>query len=435
MLTNSGTVNVQDALNNTYLEVQAVNPTAWPPRFGLLAQGDIANPDQFNLLVLYSPASGGVGVSLPVTVEEFDNVTLQTVASNFTSSAQLISVRSFGQEPSLSVSAYDLMNYDANQAIPSITLYGAYNSTNTVWNPLPDLLGDGPTDTNFVVEVEYTGAAFLRFGDDTNGMRPDSGTTFTATYRIGNGTAGNVGANSLQLFVGDPRIISCTNPLPAMGGVDMETNAQIRRRAPAAFLTQERAVTMADYETVTEMNTQVENAVATLRWTGSWYTVFITAEPVSAGSLSKSLQRALLQNISRYRLAGQDLQLESPQYVPLQIALTVCVDPAYFQSHVLEGLQQVLGSGLLPSGEKALFYPSNFTFGQTVYLSPIYAAARTVPGVVTVTATTFAPQGVTTNLYLSQGEIPLGPFQIARMDNDPSFPNHGQLTLTLQGGK
>ena len=41
---------------------------------------------------------------------------------------------------------------------------------------------------------------------------------------------------------------------------------------------------MADYERVTEMNTQVENAVATLRWTGSWYTVFITAEPKGAGN-------------------------------------------------------------------------------------------------------------------------------------------------------
>jgi hypothetical protein len=37
--------------------------------------------------------------------------------------------------------------------------------------------------------------------------------------------------------------------------------------------------------------------------------------------------------------------------------------------------------------------------------------------------------------YLANGEIPLGPLQIARMDNDPSYPSHGQLTLVLQGGK
>jgi hypothetical protein len=82
-----------------------------------------------------------------------------------------------------------------------------------------------------------------------------------------------------------------------------------------------------------------------------------------------------------------------------------------------------------------LFYPDNFTFGQTVYLSPIYAAARSVPGVVTVTATVFQPQGVSTNIYLDAGEIPLGPLQVARLDNNPDFPDHGQLSLVIEGGR
>src|SRR4029077_3871287 len=121
------------------------------------------------------------------------------------------------------------------------------------------------------------GAAYPRFGDNTNGLRPESGTVFTADYRIGNGAAGNVGADMLTFFAGDPRVVSCTNPLPGTGGFDPETNDQIRRRAPQAFMTQERAITMPDYERVAEGNTQVDKAVATLRWTGSWYTVFITA--------------------------------------------------------------------------------------------------------------------------------------------------------------
>jgi predicted phage baseplate assembly protein len=258
---------------------------------------------------------------------------------------------------------------------------------------------------------------------------------FTANYRIGNGTAGNVGANSLVFFAGDPRITRCTNPLPATGGFDPETNDQIRRRAPQAFMTQERAITMADYEAVAERNSLVENAVATLRWTGSWYTVFITAEPKGAGNLTASLSQAIAQTVNRYRLAGQDFQLESPQYVPLEINLTICVDPAYFKADVQQQLRLVLGDQIMPNGQKGLFYPDNFTFGQTVYLSPIYAAARSVAGVTSVTATVFQPQGFLTQVYLLKAEIPLGPFQIARMDNDPSLPDHGQLTLTMLGGK
>jgi hypothetical protein len=130
-----------------------------------------------------------------------------------------------------------------------------------------------------------------------------------------------------------------------------------------------------------------------------------------------------------------DLKLEGPDYVPLQIALTICVDPDYFSANVQKSLLQVLGAGIQPNGQPGLFTPGNFQLGQTVYLSPIYAAARNVAGVTKVTATIFQPQGVNTKRYLHKGEIKLGIFQVAQLDNDASFPNHGQLTLTMAGGK
>ena len=431
----SGPTVLQNAGGTPYLTLQTSPAGTWPPLFAVMAQGDIANPSEFNLLLLYQPPSGGVGVQLPVVVEQFTGLTLANIATTFGPN-DLIGVLSFEDEPSPSVSAYDLTHYDADQAVPAITLAGVLDGASATWTPAPDLLAAGATDKNFVVEVESDGSAHLRFGDDTNGMRPLSATVFTPSYRVGNGTAGNVGADSLVFFAPQPGILSCTNPLPASGGIDPETSDQIRRRAPEAFLTQERAITMADYAAVTERNSQIEDAAATLRWTGSWYTVFITAEPQGGGDLMKSLRRTLTKYVNRYRLAGQDIKLEGPDYVPLEIKLTICVDPDYFMSDVQTALKQVLGSGTLPDGQPALFAPDNFKLGQTVYLSPIYAAARTVAGVLTVTATVFQPQGApATGTYLQNGEIPLGPFQVARMDNDPSLPDHGQLTIALQGGK
>jgi hypothetical protein len=55
--------------------------------------------------------------------------------------------------------------------------------------------------------------------------------------------------------------------------------------------------------------------------------------------------------------------------------------------------------------------------------------------VVLVTATQFQPQEVNSSKYLTAGEIKLGSLQVARLDNDPSYPDHGQLTLVMQGGK
>ncbi len=437
MLPDSGTVNLQDQSNPPviYLTLQAANPPGWPMDFGVTAKASLDTAN-FDLEVVYDPPSGGVGVALPVSVEKFTDLSLVTAASATNGNSQLVTVVSFARTADASLSAHELMNFDPGLAVPTITLAGTLNTRTEAWTPLRDLLESGESDPVFVVEVESDSTATLRFGDNINGRAPVSGTAFTGRFRIGNATSGNVGADSLvHLAAADARLQACRNPLPAAGGTDPETNDQIRRRAPQAFLTQERAVTMADYEAVTEMNTQVDQAVASLRWTGSWYTVFIAVEPKGGGNLSNTLQDTLTRTVETYRLAGQDLQLEPPRYVSLQIELDVCVNPGYFQSDVQQSLLQVLGDQVLPDGRKGLFYPDNFTFGQTVYLSPVYAAARSVAGVVAVTARKFQPQGRDTNQYLAAGEIKLGPLEVARLENDPSYPDHGQLTLKLEGGK
>ena len=438
MLSISGAAHLVDKDNgNPYLGVWPTPPNTWPPLFAVLAQGNLQSPTDFNLLLLYNSPFGAVGgVQLPVVVEQFNDISLSSVEAAFASGSALLSVLTFEQQPNPSLSAYDLMNVDPSTAIPVLTLTSILDGNSTIWTAAPDLLSAGPTDTEFVVEVESNGAAILRFGDNTNGRTPASNTAFTAACRIGNGTAGNVGAESLTYLVADPRILACTNPLPASGGVDPETNAQIQRRAPQAFLTQERAITLSDYAATAEDNPQLSSAAATLRWTGSWYTVFVAAEPASGGQLGKSLRSTLTRFVNAYRLAGQDLKLEGPDFLSLLITLTICVDPAYFQADVQQALLQVLGSGTQPNGQPGYFAPGRFQLGQNVYLSPIYAAARTVAGVQSVVATTFQPQSLpSTNVFIQSGEIPIGSFQVARLANDRSLPANGQLTLNLQGGK
>jgi hypothetical protein len=446
-----------------YLIVQPTAAQGWPASVGVLVQGLEASPPAFNLTTLYYPASP-IGVALPVRLEQFNDLAQATLAPRINTDSRLIFVQSFAGTPNLALAASDLIHVDPNAAVPQIVLQGTYEGITTPWNPRQDLLASGPTDPVFVVEIESAGTAFVRFatpGDpgaghpaagapgagaaasplETNGLVPPSGTAFAATYRIGNGSAGNVGAESLKyLAAADARIQSCRNPLPASGGTDPETNDQIRRRTPQAFLSQApatlaRSVTMADYQAVAQRNSQVNRAVASLRWTGSWYSVFIAVEPQGGGDLAPSLQQTVSDTVETCRLAGQDLQLESPQYVSLQIALTVQVDGNYFRSDVEESLLQVLGNQPLPGGQKGFFYQDNFTFGQSVYLSPIYAAARGVAGVVSVMATQFQPQGMNSTQFLASGEIKLGSLQVARLENDPSYPSHGQLTLSTQGGR
>jgi hypothetical protein len=436
-LSNVGNIQLQDSNGQTWLTVGPTAPASWPKLFAVLVQGNLEISTQFNLLLLYDSPFGAVGnVQFPAIVQQFLNVSLATVATTFAAGPALLSVLTFDQQPNPSLSAFDLTMVDPSDAVPSITLTGTLGDNRTTWTAVPDLLASGPTDPNFVVEIETDGTANLRFGDGTNGLAPAANTVLTVACRIGNGTAGNLGAQSLTYLDADPRILACTNPLPASGGVDPETPAQIQRRAPQAFLTQERAITMPDYATVADANPLISSSAATLRWTGSFYTVFVAAEPTSGSSLPRTQQKALSQSINAYRLAGQDIKLEGPDYVSLQITLTVCVDPAYFAAYVEEALLQVLGPGIQPNGKPGVFAPGSFQLGQSVYLSPIYAAARSVAGVTSVTATVFQPQSVpSTPAYIQSGEITMGPFQVARLANDPSLPANGQLTLNMQGGK
>ena len=153
-LPNSGPINLVDSGGTTYLTVQAANPLAWPPSFGVMVQGNQQQPTLFNLLVVYNPPSGE-GVALPVLIEQFNNVTLANVAATFADQSDLINVRSFSQEPNPSLSAYALMHTDASQALPAVSLTSAFDNATTTWTPLANLLQAGPTDPNFVVEVEY----------------------------------------------------------------------------------------------------------------------------------------------------------------------------------------------------------------------------------------------------------------------------------------
>ncbi len=317
-------------------------------------------------------------------------------------------------------------------ARPSIELQAATET----WRPQTDLLaGDGDAAA-FVAELEDDGVATLRFGDGAHGRRPDAGTTFSATYRVGNGQAGNVGASAIaHLATLAGGIAGVENPLPATGGVDPEPADAVRRDAPEAFLVQQRAVTADDYARMTERDPQVQRAAATFRWTGSWHTVFVTADRVGGLAVDAGFEAGVRGELEPVRMAGYDLEVDGPRFAALEVALHVCVEPDYFRSHVRAAVLDVLSSRVRTNGTLGLFHPDRFTFGQPVYLSAIVAAAQAVPGVESVSATTFQRQRDATSAALDSGVLTMGRLEIARLDNDPNFPEHGSLALTIGGGK
>jgi hypothetical protein len=339
--------------------------------------------------------------------------------------------------PDLGVSAKRARQSDVDGALPQISLSALLTPPAVAWQPKRSLLDSDATAEHFVVEVENDGRACLRFGNNHYGRRPTADTRFSAIYRVGNGTAGNVGAGAIAHVVGAlvAGIDSVRNALPADHGVDPESNESVRRRAPEAFRRQERAVTPADYTAVTEDFDGIERASSRMRWTGSWHTMFVTVDRTGGAPMDRDLRGKLTTYLDRFRMAGHDVDFEEPIRVSLQLSLHVCVAPDYFRSDVKQGLLDLFTAGLRRDGRRGLFHPDNFSFGDIVYLSPLLAAAREVPGVASVTARAFGRQNDDDPLPLEDGRLKLGPREIARLDNDPNFPEHGVLTLELHGGK
>jgi hypothetical protein len=340
---------------------------------------------------------------------------------------------------------------DVTQAKPAISLFATFPSGTDLWTPATDLLEATPFDEFFVPEIDNDLTAVLRFGDDEYGRSIAGATTIQVNHRIGNGVAGNVGAESLahvapEAVIGGGIIQLVRNPLPAQDGVDPETIESVQQWAPEAFRTvQYRAVIEADYARVAELLPEVQSAVASFRWTGSWYTVFVGILPSSPSDLtnqadgvmelSASLQHAVLAFLDGYRIAGYDLEIRPPQLVALEIDLLVCAGSDFFESDVQQAVEDALSDKLLPDGTKGFFYPGNFVFGQPVYLSQIYAVVQAIQGVDSLVVTQFVRYGQPDNGELASGIMPIGPWQIAQLDNDPNFMEHGVLKVSMRGGK
>ena len=334
--------------------------------------------------------------------------------------------------------ASSLLAIDPREATPRVlSLTGTLGSVIEGWTPQRDLLASADNATDFTVEFADDGRARLRFGDDSRGKRPEIGTRFVAAYRVGNGALGNVGAEAIA------HIISTTsgtfnlvcNPMPAAGGVEPEDIEAVRRDAPQAFRTQERAVTPADYAAAAERRPDVQRAAATFRWTGSWYTVFVTPDRFGGGSIDATFAARLRRHLERFRMAGYDLEVNSPRYVPLDVILHICVLSDYFRADVLQAVGLVLSSDVLPDGRLGFFHPDNFSFGDAVYLSRIVAAAQAVEGVEAVRPERFQRLVNPLPTSLDDGVIPVGSIEIAQLANNPSFRERGRLTLRGGGGK
>ena len=129
--------------------------------------------------------------------------------------------------------------------------------------------------------------------------------------------------------------------------------------------------------------------------------------------------------VDRYRMAGHDLEFDDPVLrVARDRAARLRRRPTHFRADVAPACSRCSATACCRTGAAASSIPTTSRFGQTVYLSPIYAAAQAgrrasrrsqvddVP----------APGHATTRTRSPTASMRLGRLEIARLDNDPELP-------------
>jgi hypothetical protein len=311
---------------------------------------------------------------------------------------------------------------------------------NGTWRSIINFRRSGET----ISHADYaSGSGFtIRFGDGEFGKIPADGKVFQVRYRTGPGTKANLPADTITYLSNpvDPTqadlasvLNAVTNPFPVTNGIDPESPEVIKQLAPEAFRAVTfRAVRPEDYAEIAERLPWVQRAGTQFRWTGSWLSTFVTADPAGAFELSPERRMELSNLMDGVRQAGREVFVRNPRYVNLDLQIRICIHPFAYpgqvKARVLEALVGRKGGRPTPG----FFHPDNFTFGTPLQRSKLEALIQEVSGVLSVEKMRIRARGIKDWQDFDDLTFPVGQNQIIRLQNDPRFPERGSIRVYVK---
>jgi predicted phage baseplate assembly protein len=264
------------------------------------------------------------------------------------------------------------------------------------WREVPVLFGQPPGAPVYELRTAEDGATLVQFGDgETGAQLPTGRGNVTATYRVGAGLQGRVGAGSLTTLLGKPPgLAAARNPLAAEGGADPESLDASRRNAPRTVRTFGRAVSLRDFEDLITASGEVAKASATWVWDRFDRSIHLTVAGQQGAQFSTQARRDLGAALRSARDSNHRLRIDNYRRVHLRFAAGVAVDPDRDRDAVLAAARQAVLAAL---SFEAL------ELGQAVHLSDLYRVLQDVPGVVFVDVDRLQlkkPQGMSDAAFL-----------------------------------
>ena len=261
------------------------------------------------------------------------------------------------------------------------------------------IFGAGTYDTESLCDFDTNKALVNQIGDFINNMSlgsvPNANTTMFIKYRVGGGSDTNLGPNTLK-SIGILNMsvnganqtknsavrtsLKVNNLFPAMGGKDEPSVEEIRNMVKYNFASQNRAVTIKDYQTrIAQMpgNFGVPFRCGVLEEQNKIKVYLLGLD--SNSRLSNDSNSALRDNISTYladyRMLNDYVQVTNGRVVNLSFEIDLYIDKKLPQSQVIT---QVI------TEVKNHLDINKFEMGDNIYLSPLAEKINAVGGVLNI---------------------------------------------------
>jgi hypothetical protein len=250
------------------------------------------------------------------------------------------------------------------------------------WKEVPTLYQQNSSATVFDTMNQADATTDVLFGDGVEGATlPTGQNNIVATYRVGSGVAGNVGAGAITTLIDRPLGVSgVTNPAAATGGQDAQSINGVRANAPSSVLTLGRAVSIADYQNFAASFGGIVKAAALWIPSGPGRGVFLTVAGAGGAALPPG-NPTLANLVAALQTYGNPLvPIHALSFLETLFSLNadLAYDPAYDAKAVKVAIIAAL---------RQQYCFAARSFGQGVSGDEIAALLQAIPGVVAVNVT------------------------------------------------
>lgn len=256
--------------------------------------------------------------------------------------------------------------------------------------------GAGTQDINSLCDFDTNPALVKQIGNFINnlslGVVPTPNTTMFIKYKVGGGSDSNLGPNVIKgLGIVDMSVngsdstinqnvkksLKVNNAFPAIGGKNEPSVEEIRNMVRYNFASQNRAVTIKDYQTKIaqipgRFGSPFRSGVFEEQNKVKIYVLNLDANGQLTNQSTTTLKENMANYLADYRMLNDYVQIADGRIVNLSLEIDLFIDKKVAQSQVMS---QVI------SEVKKYFDVNKFEMGENIYISPLIETINNIGGV------------------------------------------------------